>query len=46
MNLMDTIHLHKKDFSKTERKVYDYIIQNPSAVETATITKIAELCQV
>ena len=46
MNLMDTIHLHKNDFSKTERKVYDYIIQNPSAVETATIPKIAELCQV
>ena len=24
MNLMETIHLHKNDFSKTERKVYDY----------------------
>ena len=46
MNLMDTIHLHKNDFSKTERKVYDYIVQNPTAIETATITKIAELCQV
>ena len=46
MNLMETIHLHKNDFSKTERKVYDYIVQNPTAIETATITKIAELCQV
>ena len=46
MNLMETIHLHKNDFSKTEHKVYDYIIQNPTAIETATITKIAELCQV
>ena len=39
-------HLHKNDFSKTEHKVYDYIVQNPTAIETATITKIAELCQV
>ena len=46
MNLMETIHLHKNDFSKTERKVYDYIVQKPTAIETATITKIAELCQV
>jgi len=46
MNLMETIHLHKNDFSKTEHKVYDYIVQNPTAIETATITKIAELCQV
>ena len=46
MNLMETIHLHKNDFSKTERKVYDYIVQNPTAIETATITKFAELCQV
>ena len=46
MNLMETIHLHKNDFSKTERKVYDYIVRNPTAIETATITKIAELCQV
>ena len=38
MNLMETIHLHKNDFSKTERKVYDYIVQNPTAIETATIT--------
>ena len=28
MNLMETIHLHKNDFSDTERKVYDYIVQN------------------
>ncbi|RHS10093.1 MurR/RpiR family transcriptional regulator [Coprobacillus sp. AF13-15] len=46
MNLMETIHLHKNDFSKTEHKVYVYIVQNPTAIETATITKIAELCQV
>ena len=38
--------LYKNDFSKTEHKVYDYIVQNPKAIETATITKIAELCQV
>ena len=37
MNLMETIHLHKNDFSKTERKVYDYIVQNPTAIETATL---------
>ena len=45
MNLMETIHLHKNDFSKTEHKVYDYIVQNPTAIWTATITIIAELCQ-
>ena len=33
-------------FLKQKRKVYDYIVQNPTAIETATITKIAELCQV
>lgn len=46
MNLMDTIRLHEQDFSKTEHKVYEYIIKNPSAIETATITKIASLCEV
>ena len=33
MNLMETIHLHKNDFSKKEHKVYDYIVQNPTAIE-------------
>ena len=40
------VRANGNDFSKTERKVYDYIVRNPTAIETATITKIAELCQV
>lgn len=45
MNIIETIKLHEKDFSKSERKVYEYIINHPETIETNTITKIADQCQ-
>lgn len=41
MDLLKLIELHKNDFSKTELKVYDYIINNLENIETYTISKIA-----
>ena len=41
MNLLQTIQSHEKDFSKAEKKVFDYIIKYPETVETNTISKIA-----
>ena len=41
MDLLNLIERHKNNFSKTEAKVYDYIINHPETVETYTITKIA-----
>ncbi|NWO01200.1 MurR/RpiR family transcriptional regulator [Tetragenococcus halophilus] len=45
MNLMETIWLNKSNFSKTERKVFDYIVNNPEHIGTYTITKLADLTQ-
>ncbi|WP_028044433.1 MurR/RpiR family transcriptional regulator [Candidatus Stoquefichus massiliensis] len=45
MDIINTIQLHKNDFSKTEYKIYEYILQYPENVETYAITKIADLCQ-
>jgi len=45
MNLMETIWLNKSNFSKTELKVFDYIVNNPEHIGTYTITKIADLAQ-
>lgn len=43
MDLLQTIQLHEKDFSKTELKVYQYILEHPETVETYTISKIASM---
>lgn len=41
MNLLETIKSHEQDFSKSEKKVYDFIINNPNYIEKYTISKIA-----
>ena len=40
MNLMETIHLHKNDFSKTEHKVYDYIVQTLQLLKQRRLLKL------
>lgn len=44
MDIINTIKIHKNDFSKSEEKVYNYILKHPEAIETHTITKIANQC--
>ncbi len=41
MDLINTIQIHQKDFSKAEQKVANLIIEHPEYIETHTITKIA-----
>jgi len=41
VDLINTIQIHQNNFSKTEKKVAEYILQNPELVETHTIIKIA-----
>ena len=43
MNFLENIEHHKTDYSKTEWKVYQYVIKHIERLETFTITKIAEL---
>lgn len=42
MTIIENIHLHKNDFSNSESKVAEYILQNPHQLETFTITKLAD----
>ncbi len=44
MNILETIKTYKDKFSSSELKVYNYILENPEAVEKYTITKLANLC--
>ncbi len=41
MNILESIQQHESSLSKSEKKVSQYILNNPGAVETHTITKIA-----
>jgi Transcriptional regulators len=41
MNIIETIKKNYEEFSKSELKVTDFILGNPTAVEMSTITKIA-----
>ena len=34
MDLLNIIKLHHDDFSKTELKVYEYVINHPETIET------------
>ncbi|WP_165211648.1 MurR/RpiR family transcriptional regulator [Streptococcus tangpeifui] len=43
MNFLEQIEQHRSDFSKTEQKVYQYVINHIDTLETYTITKIADL---
>ena len=43
MDLLNIIKLHHDDFSKTELKVYEYVINHPETIETYTISKIADV---
>lgn len=45
MDLLNTIELHKNNFSKTEYQVYEYIMKYPETIETSTISKIADVSQ-
>lgn len=41
MNIIETIKKNYEEFSRSELKVTDFILENPTAVEMSTITKIA-----
>ncbi len=41
MTILESMKLHENDFSKSESKVYQLIINKPNIVETYTISKIA-----
>lgn len=42
MNLLETIQNKQNQFSKSEKKVADFISHHPEKIETFTITKVAE----
>ena len=45
MDFIENLMQHKGDYSKSETKVYHYVIGNLEDLETFTITKIAQLSQ-
>ncbi|BDR56948.1 MurR/RpiR family transcriptional regulator [Xylocopilactobacillus apis] len=42
MNIIESIKNHHQDFSRSEVKVENYIIEHPESVELFTITKLAD----